>query len=163
MASDTLLRIDGEVARPLALSYDDLTDCAASAQVVDVSRFDPARKGDAVRLDAVLALAGAKPEGDYLTLHASLDDFHASIPLGEVRERGLLIYRLEGEPLPRKSGGPIRFLIPDHAACHTAEIDDCANVKFVDRIEITRGRGMDNRPQDEGAHAELHKRQEGEK
>jgi DMSO/TMAO reductase YedYZ molybdopterin-dependent catalytic subunit len=161
MSSEVLLKIDGEVARPVGLSYAELAALGGNAQVADVSRFDPARKGDAVRLDAVLALAGAKPEGDYLTLHASLDDFHASIPLAEVRERGLLIYRLEGEPLPRKSGGPIRFLIPDHAACHTAEIDDCANVKFVDRIEITRGRGQDNRPQDEQDHAELHKRQAG--
>lgn len=161
MSAETKLRVDGEVASPLTLSYQDLSGMAATAQVADVSRFDPARKGDAVRLDALLKLAGAKPEGNYLTLHASLDDFHASIPLAEVRERGLLIYRLEGEPLPRKAGGPIRFLIPDHAACHTAEIDDCANVKFVDRIEITRGRGQDNRPQDEHDHAELHKRQGG--
>jgi DMSO/TMAO reductase YedYZ molybdopterin-dependent catalytic subunit len=159
MPKETLLKIDGEVAQPMELAYADLANLDAAAQFADVSRLDPARQGDAVRLDAVLALAGAKPEGDYLTLHASLDDFHASIPLAEVRDRGLLIYRLGGEPLPRKSGGPIRFLIPDHAACHTAEIDDCANVKFVDRLEITRGRGRDNRPQDHHEHEELHKRQ----
>jgi DMSO/TMAO reductase YedYZ molybdopterin-dependent catalytic subunit len=162
MSVESALRIDGLVATPLELSYDALLAMEAAAQVADVSRVDPARKGDAVRLAAILQLAGVKPEGDYLTLHASLDDFHASVPLALVRERGLLIYRLEGEPLPRKSGGPIRFLIPDYAACKTAEIDDCANVKFVDRIEITRGRGQDNRPHDEHEHEELHRRQEGE-
>ncbi|MBL9122547.1 MAG: molybdopterin-dependent oxidoreductase [Planctomycetaceae bacterium] len=159
MSAQSALRIDGLVAHPLELNYDALAAMDADAQVADVSRFDPARKGDAVRLSALLQLAGVKPEGDYLTLHASLDDFHASVPLAEVRERGLLIYRLDGEPLPRQSGGPIRFLIPDYAACKTAEIDDCANVKFVDRIEITRGRGQDNRPHDEQEHAELHRRQ----
>jgi len=159
MSAQSAVRIDGLVAHPLELNYDALTAMGADAQVADVSRFDPARKGDAVRLSALLQLAGVKPEGDYLTLHASLDDFHASVPLAEVRERGLLIYRLDGEPLPRQSGGPIRFLIPDYAACKTAEIDDCANVKFVDRIEITRGRGQDNRPHDEQEHAELHRRQ----
>jgi len=162
MTAPSALRIDGLVSHPVELNYDALSAMDLAAQVADVSRVDPARKGDAVRLSAILKLAGVKPEGDYLTLHASLDDFHASVPLAEVRERGLLIYRLDGEPLPRKSGGPIRFLIPDYAACKTAEIDDCANVKFVDRIEITRGRGQDNRPHDEREHEELHRRQGAE-
>lgn len=162
MATAILLRIDGEVERSLEFSYEQFAALDSAAQVADVSRLDPQRQGDAVRLDALLELAGAKAEGDYLTLHASLDDFHASLPLAAVRERGLLIYQLAGEPLPRKAGGPIRFLIPDHAACHTAEIDDCANVKFVDRIEITRGRGQDNRPQDDHDHEELHRRQAGQ-
>jgi DMSO/TMAO reductase YedYZ molybdopterin-dependent catalytic subunit len=160
MSTTTLLRIDGLSARPVEFCYADLAGMDADAQVADVSRFDPQRKGDAVRLDALLTLSGVSPEGDYLTLHASHDDFHASIPLSAVRERALLIYRLDGQPLPRDKGGPIRFLIPDYAACHTAEIDDCANVKFVDRIEITRGRGQDNRPHDDTAHEELHKRQD---
>lgn len=161
-ATEKPLRIDGAVARPLEFSYDDLCALGASAQVADVSRVDPQRQGDAVRLAALLALVGVEPQGDYLTLHASRDDFHASIPLAAVQERGLLIYRLSGQPLPAEKGGPIRFLIPDYAACHTAEIDDCANVKFVDRIEITCGRGQDNRPHDDAAHEALHKRQEGD-
>lgn len=157
--SGILLRIEGEVTQPLELTYDDLAAFAADAQVADVSRLDPQRKGDAVRLAAILERAGAKPSGDYLTLHAALDDFHASVPLSEVRDRGLLIYRLAGESLPRKAGGPVRFLILDHAACRTHEIDDCANVKFVDRIELTHGRGQDNRPQDEQQHAALHEKE----
>ena len=58
-----------------------------------------------------------------------------------------------------KVGGPVRFFIPDHAACHVAEVDECANVKFVDRIELTHGRGFDNRPTEEEEHVELHRRQ----
>jgi DMSO/TMAO reductase YedYZ molybdopterin-dependent catalytic subunit len=162
MSAESALRIDGLVARPVELNYDQLSAMDAGAQVADVSRVDPARRGSAVRLSALLQLVGAKTEGDYLTLHASLDDFHASVPLAEVRERGLLIYQLDCEPLPRKSGGPFRFLISDYAACKTAEVDDCANVKFVDRIEITHGRGQDNRPHDEQQHADLHKRQAAE-
>jgi len=76
-----------------------------------------------------------------------------------VRDRGLLIYRLAGDPLPAKDGGPIRFLIPDFAACHTTEVDECANVKFVDRIELSRERGRDNRPQQAAEHEALHARQ----
>lgn len=155
------LRIDGEVERPLALSFDDLSKIDPSRQVIDVSRLDARRSGDAVRLAAVLQMAGVKPTARYLTLHASADDFHASIPLGAVRDRAVLIYRLDGQPLPAKSGGPVRFFIPDFAACHTAEIDECANVKFVDRIELSAERGHDNRPSEEEEHARLHARQTG--
>ena len=56
-----------------------------------------------------------------------------------------VIYELDGEPLPISAGGPIRFYIPDHAACHTAEVDECANVKFVDLIELSTGKGLDTR------------------
>jgi DMSO/TMAO reductase YedYZ molybdopterin-dependent catalytic subunit len=159
MAADALV-IDGEVERPALVSFDDLAALAEAHQVPDVSRLDPKRKGDAVKLAALLQRVRPKPSVKYLTLHSSSDDFHASIPLEAVRDRAILIYRLDGRPLPESAGGPVRFFIPDFAACHSGEIDQCANVKFVDRIEFTTSRGIDNRPQDENEHAELHKRQE---
>lgn len=151
-----LLRIDGEVAQPLELTYDDLAAVPAPQQVTDVSRFHPKRQGDAVTLEALLARAKPGPRATYLTIHATTDDFHASVPLTEVRGEGLVVYRLAGGPLPIKNGGPIRFLIRNPAACHTDELDDCANVKFVDRIELTVGKGHDNRPHDDAEHEKLH-------
>ncbi|MBX3413256.1 MAG: molybdopterin-dependent oxidoreductase [Pirellulales bacterium] len=159
MSDEKILRIDGEVERPVELSYNELDRLPAEHQVGDVNRFDPARRGDAVTLAGVLSLAGVKESGTYLTLHASTDDFHASVPLAAVRDQGVFIYRLEGQPLPLSKGGPVRFLVRDAAACRTDEIDECANVKFVDRLEITAGRGFDNRPTDEEEHAELHRRE----
>ena len=58
-----------------------------------------------------------------------------------------------------RSGDAVRvlaILIHDPAACHTDELDDCANVKFLSRIELTQRRGRDTRPADESAHAALH-------
>ena len=150
------LRVDGEVDRPLELQSSDLAAIDPAFQIPDVSQLDPKRRGRAVRLSGLLQLAGAKPAAQYLTLHASRDDFHASIPLAAVRERAILIYELDGQPLGESAGGPVRLLIPDYAACKTAEVDECANVKFVDRIELTAERGYDNRPQDESEHAKLH-------
>ena len=40
----TLLTIDGEVERPVRLSFEDLSALPAAVQLVDVSRFDPKRK-----------------------------------------------------------------------------------------------------------------------
>ena len=48
--------------------------------------------------------------------------------------------------------------IPDYAACHSAEVDECANVKFVDRLELSAQPGFDNRPHDDKAHEALHQK-----
>lgn len=154
-----LLKIDGEVERPATLSFADLANLTDDVQLPDVSRIDPKRKGGAVRLSGLLALVTPKSSARYLTLHASRDDFHASIPLASVQEQAILIYRLADAPLPESAGGPLRFFIPDFAACHTSEIDECANVKYVDRIELSAQPGQDNRPHDEKEHAELHERE----
>jgi DMSO/TMAO reductase YedYZ molybdopterin-dependent catalytic subunit len=153
------LQITGDVESPLSLTFADLAALPESDQVRDVSRIDPKRKGDAVRLSGLLARARPRPSVRYLTLHASRDDFHASIPLDSVRESAILIYRLDGKPLNESAGGPVRFFIPDFASCHASEIDECANVKFVDRIELSAERGQDNRPHDDDEHAKLHERE----
>lgn len=154
--SSSVLCVDGDVEQPLALSFEDLAAFPAAEQVADVSRFHPTRKGDGVTLEAILSRARPRSSATYLTLHATADDFHASVPLASVRAEGIVVYRLEGVALPVRNGGPIRFLIRDPAACHTDELDDCANVKFVDRIELTAGKGHDTRPETDDEHEKLH-------
>ena len=151
-----VLHIEGLVRHPRALATADLAALPREFQIDDVSRMDPKRRGKAVRLAGLLQQAELLPQADYLTLHASRDNFHASVPLASVRDRGILIYQLENDPLPVSAGGPIRFYIPDFAACHSAEVDECANVKFVDRLELCHEPGQDNRPHDEKQHAALH-------
>lgn len=156
MSNDAVLRITGQVETPRELTFDDLVALDASHQIIDVSQFDPKRQGDAVKLSGLLELVGAKDTANYIGLHGTLDNFHASIPLAPVRDTAFIIYRVKGEPLDVKAGGPFRFYIPNYAACHTDEIDECANVKFVDHIELTAERGFDNRPADDEQHAQLH-------
>jgi len=159
MTNNVLLRITGEVEIPIELSFDDFAKIDGSHQIKDVSSIDPKRKGDAVQLCGLLELAKAKSNAKYIGLHASTDDFHASIPLEPVHDRAIVIYRLDDEPLDTKAGGPVRFFIPNFAACHTDEIDECANVKFVDHIELTVEKGYDNRPEDDQSHEDLHREQ----
>jgi DMSO/TMAO reductase YedYZ molybdopterin-dependent catalytic subunit len=59
--SQILLRVDGEVLKPLELTFDDFSSIPGSDQVPDVNRFHPKRQGDAVTLEAVLAQAGPNP------------------------------------------------------------------------------------------------------
>lgn len=154
-----MLAIEGLVARPCVLSLSDLAALPARWQVADVGQLVPGRKGQAVYLAGLLEAIAPQESARWLTLHAAADDFHASIPLEAVRERAVLVYALGGEPLPVSAGGPFRFLIPDFAACRVHEIDECANVKFVDRLQFTAERGQDNRPHDAAEHAALHDRQ----
>ena len=153
-----LLRFEGAVEQPLELTYDDLSAMPRGSQVPDVSRFQPARRGDAVTLESLLSLAKPRPEASHITLHADRDDFHVSIPLEAIRAQGLVVYKVGPDPLAIESGGPIRLLIRDPAACHTGELDECANVKYLSRIELTIHRGRDTRPLDEASHQALHDR-----
>ena len=155
-----LLNITGQVDQPRSLTFTDFAAIEAAYQVADVSRLVPGRKGDAVHFAGIMALVKPQASARYLGLHSSTDDFHASIPLAAVADRALVIYRLDGQPLPIKAGGPVRFFIPDFAACHTDEIDECANVKFVDRIELTAAKGFDNRPHDGAQHEALHAKEQ---
>ena len=159
MNDKILVTVEGEVERPRQMTMADFLRVAAADQIDDVSQLIAGRQGSAVRLEGLLDLVGVKPTARYLGLHSSTDDFHASIPLDAVRQQAVLIYRLGDQPLPVAAGGPTRFYIPDHAACHADEVDECANVKFVDRIELTATRGFDNRPADDEEHERLHREQ----
>ena len=150
------LRVDGAVENPESFRFEDLDAFPEADQVVDVSRFQPGRHGDGVTLDAILGRVGPRPGANYLTLHADRDDFHVSIPLGAVRAQAVVVYKRDGRPLAVEQGGPVRFLIKDRAACQTTELDDCANVKYLSRIELSVRRGRDTRPADDEAHAALH-------
>jgi DMSO/TMAO reductase YedYZ molybdopterin-dependent catalytic subunit len=154
-----LLVVDGAVARPLRLRFDDLAAFPAADRVEDVSRFHPGRKGSGVTLEAVLRRAEVSPEARYITLHADRDDFHVPVPLKEARAEGIVVFHLDGRPLEQAHGGPIRFIIRDPSACHTGELDDCANVKYLSRMEVTTGRGRDTRPTTDEEHAALHEKQ----
>ena len=153
------LRITGLVLSPREFTPQELAELPAEYQIPDVRSIDGSRAGRGVWLGGVLELVGVQPTAKYLGLNASTDDFHASIPLDPVRERGYIIYERDGQPLTKKSGGPFRFAIRDFAACHCDDIDECANVKFVDHIEFTAECGLDTRPKDDAEHAALHEEQ----
>lgn len=147
------INVSGLVEHPLELNHADLA--ALPGQVADVSALAPGREGAAVRFTSVLEAASVQAEAEFLTLEAE-GGFAASIPLAAVVEQALLLYALDGEPLPEEKGGPVRFLIPDPAACGTADVDQCANVKWLNAISLSAERGRDVRPSTLRAHEALH-------
>jgi DMSO/TMAO reductase YedYZ molybdopterin-dependent catalytic subunit len=156
MKNEVILIVEGAVENPLRLTFDDLESLPQHAQIHDVSRFHPTRKGDGVALDVILDQAAVHPSANFVTLHAERDDFHVSVPLGLLRGQGIVVYRLGPARLTVEHGGPIRLLIRDPSLCHTGELDDCANIKYLSRIELSERRGLDTRPTTESAHNALH-------
>jgi 2-dehydropantoate 2-reductase len=139
MSLTPVLIIEGLVQQRLSLTFTDLSNYPAEAQIPDVSQLVPKREGQALKLSAVLATAQPSPKVKYITLHSADGSFAASIALAEIRDRALLVYQKDGAALPDSLGGPIRFLIP--------EFDDpCANVRGLGRIELTASPGRDTRP-----------------
>ncbi len=159
MSDEVVLMIEGLVEAPIRLTFADLDTLPDADRVADVSRFHASRRGAGVNLEAVLRLAAIRPEANYATLHADRDDFHVSVPLEPLRQQGIVVHRLGEGRLPPEQGGPIRLLIRDPSACHTGELDECANVKYLSRIELTSRRGRDTRPTSEAEHAALHLRE----
>ena len=145
--------VSGLVEHPLELGHADLA--ALPGQVADVSALAPGREGSAVRFTSVLEAASAQADAKFLTLEAE-GGFAASIPLAAVLDQALLLYALDGHPLPEEKGGPVRFLIPNPAACGTAEVDTCTNVKWLNSIHLGAERGRDVRPSTLRAHEALH-------
>lgn len=117
----TVERQDGSL-RPLTL--DDFL--GLPDRLNDIGSVVPERSGEAVSVESVLAAAGLNGSETKATFKSG-EDFSADINLAVVRNKGWLVFWLDGQPLPARYGGPIRLFIP--------EIDDrCANVKSVDRL-----------------------------
>ena len=131
------LDISGSVERPLSLSLDDLRrlgssqieaflECAGNGR----TRFEPLPPGTPWRNDAVgnavwegvslgrvLELAGVKSGTvDVVAQGADFPEMRRGLPLAVARDpRILLVWSMNGEPLPVAHGGPVRLLVPGWA------------------------------------------------
>lgn len=133
------LDVHGLVARPLSLSLDDLLAMPAVEQYATLACIGngvPARAvGTAlwtgVPLAAVLERAGVAGGAREVVLIGA-DNYTDSIPLERALQPGtLLAYRMNGEPVPRGHGSPLRAIVPG--------IYGMKNVKWIEAIEIVSG------------------------
>lgn len=143
------LTITGEVENETTLSFDELKHLPD--QVDDVSKEVEGRRGGGVRLKSIIDKAGRRDGADHATLASTDGAFTASVPIDDILD-AIVVYRDGDAPLPEDLGGPIRFLIPNPGACHSGGADTCANVKFLGRIELTRGKVEDTRDSMEPNH-----------
>lgn len=126
------LVVDGAVTRPLTLAWTDLLalpqldDTSDFHCVTTWSRLDLRFRG--VRLATVLAQAELLDTATHLLCHG-YDGYTVNLPLEEaLKDDVLLAHTVDGEPLPREHGGPVRVVTPQLWAWKGA--------KWVRRLEI---------------------------
>ena len=134
-----VVRIDGAVVQAVSLDPAALRQLPEEHHVADVSTVMPGMAGKAIRVKGLLDVPALAIEADYVTFHSLDGKYAATLTLQQAREFGLLLYELNGAPLPDGKGGPYRLITPGLG-------DLCANVKGVGRIEVRVGNGKDTRP-----------------
>jgi 2-dehydropantoate 2-reductase len=131
------VRIEGAVVQPVSFDRAAIAALPEEHQL-DVSTLMPGMKGRGIRLKGLLDVPALAIEADHVVFHASDGTYSACLTLEQARDHGILVYELDGVPLPDTKGGPFRLITP-------GLWDLCANVKGVARIEITKGPGRDTR------------------
>lgn len=134
-----VVRIDGAVVQPVALTRAALMQLPQDQQVENISQLVPSMRGRAIRVKGLLDIPALAVDADHVTFHSIDGKYAATLTLQQAQEFGLLLYELDGQPLPDGKGGPYRLVTPGLG-------DLCANVKAVGRIEVRAGSGKDTRP-----------------
>jgi len=116
------LKVEGLVERPLDLSLQDIRSRPRQTQAITLSCISNPLGGDLISTSfwtglpfaQLLAEAGLKPGVQEIFIE-SADGFYESVPLREANDpRTLLVYEMNGEPLPVEHGFPLRISIPGH-------------------------------------------------
>ncbi len=141
------LHVGGLVARPLTLDYGDLTrrlpqaaltrdfQCVTGWRVADVD-------WRGVVLADVLDEAGVQPAATRVRFHSFDGTYTESLSLEQARRRDVLVaHTMEGKPITREHGGPVRMYV--------APMYGYKSLKWLDRIEL-----VDHLPDDGGGYWE---------
>jgi DMSO/TMAO reductase YedYZ molybdopterin-dependent catalytic subunit len=128
------LRIDGLVERPLALGYEQLRALPRAEQVSDfhcVTGWSVKNvRWAGVRFGDLLAPAGLRSQATALTFTSAERPYVDTLSLQQARlPDALLAYEMDGRPLTRDHGAPVRVVLP--------EMYGYKNVKWVERITVT--------------------------
>jgi DMSO/TMAO reductase YedYZ molybdopterin-dependent catalytic subunit len=127
------LRIDGLVARPRELTYQELLGLPRAEQTSDfhcVTGWTVRNvRWAGVRLRDLLALAQPLPRAQALRFVSAETPYEDTLSLRQaLRADAMLAYEMDGRPLSVPHGAPVRVVVP--------EMYGYKNVKWVDRIEF---------------------------
>jgi DMSO/TMAO reductase YedYZ molybdopterin-dependent catalytic subunit len=112
----------GLVDKPLSLSLADLKSRRAISQAITLECISNEVGGDlistsiwtGVPLKDLIAEVGLKPGVQEIAI-SSADGFYESVPVAQAMdERIVLVYQMNGQPLPVEHGFPLRIYIPNH-------------------------------------------------
>jgi DMSO/TMAO reductase YedYZ molybdopterin-dependent catalytic subunit len=115
--ADWRLRIHGEVDREVTLTFDQLLQLPQTEQLSDVHCVTAWTVLDArwlgVRVAELAKLAGVRKNARHV-IFESYAGYTSNVPLAEALQPNVLVaHQLDGNPLPRENGPPVRALVPD--------------------------------------------------
>jgi DMSO/TMAO reductase YedYZ molybdopterin-dependent catalytic subunit len=132
--SDYALRVDGLVEQPTTLAYDDVRaslpqlsvthdfQCVTGWRVRDVA-------WSGVRLRDVLDHVGVKSTATHVLFHSFDGVYTETLSLRQARRDDVLVaHTMEGKPLSREHGGPVRLYV--------APMYGYKSLKWLERIEV---------------------------
>jgi DMSO/TMAO reductase YedYZ molybdopterin-dependent catalytic subunit len=127
------LRIEGLVETPVTLTYDELRRLPRAEQVSTfhcVTGWSVKNvRWAGVRFRELLAGARPKPDAKVLTFVSAERPYVDTLTLEQAELRdAMLAYEMDGKPLRREHGAPVRVVIP--------EMYGYKNVKWVERIVV---------------------------
>lgn len=110
------VRLGGLVERPVTLTYEDilgLPRSIADARLTSVTRWSVRGEWGGVRISDLLTSVGVRPEATHVQFISYRRIYTTCISLEvALRERTLLAYVFDGEPLDSDYGGPVRVFCP---------------------------------------------------
>ncbi len=130
------LEVRGLVERPARYSYDQVRARPAFTKITTLECISNEVGGDYIStgewtgfpLGDLLSEAGVKPGAVDVVLHAA-DGYTDSIPIAKaLHPDTILVYDLNGTPLPEEHGFPLRLIVPG--------IFGMKNVKWITAIEV---------------------------
>jgi DMSO/TMAO reductase YedYZ molybdopterin-dependent catalytic subunit len=127
------LRVNGLVDKPVSFSLADLKAMPRSEQVSDfhcVTGWSVSKvRWAGVRLPDLLERAGARSEVAALRFVSAEQPYEDSLTLKQASLPDVMLaYEMDGGPISRPHGAPVRLVIP--------EMYGYKNVKWVDQIEL---------------------------
>jgi DMSO/TMAO reductase YedYZ molybdopterin-dependent catalytic subunit len=127
------LRIDGLVERPQTIDYEQLRTLPAAEQVSTFHCVTGWTVSNVhwrgVRFADLLAAARPLPEATVLTFTSAEKPYVDTLTLAQAHLSDVMLaYGMDGRPLPRPHGSPVRVVIPD--------MYGYKGVKWVERITL---------------------------
>lgn len=130
---DWVLQLDGRVKQAREISwqgftteFDQVHEQSDFHCVTGWSKLDMSWRG--VRFADIAASVEPDDNAQYIMCHGA-DGYTVNLPLEEaLKPDVLIVYEVEGEPLPREHGGPVRMITPQLWAWKGA--------KWINRIEF---------------------------
>lgn len=111
------LRIEGDVDRPLELTYDELLALPSVRQTSDFHCVEGWGVDDVrwegVSMQTVIELVGPRPDARFITFHSMGGVYADSLTIEQASLSDVLLaYRMYEEPLPPGHGAPLRLVMP---------------------------------------------------